>query len=140
MNKQEIRQKAIDIIDNNKIGTLATVVHDKPHSRYMTFYNEDLTLYTPTSKETHKAEELEQNPNVHVLLGYNGEGIGDEFVEIEGTADIRDSNEIKEKIWNEELERWFDGKNDPNLIVLEINPTAIRVMNDKGEPPHSVDL
>lgn len=81
MDSQKLKEKVTQVLGESKVGTLATVVGNKPHSRYMTFFNEDLTLYTPTSKETYKAEEIERNPNVHILLGYEGEGMGDAYIE-----------------------------------------------------------
>ena len=83
MDQQQLKNKVLDILDHHKVGSLATVESGKPHSRYMTFFHDGLTLYTPTSDETHKAEEIENNPNVHVLLGYNGEGFGDAYLEID---------------------------------------------------------
>ncbi|MCY7969473.1 pyridoxamine 5'-phosphate oxidase family protein [Bacillus haynesii] len=140
MDQQQLKNKVLDILDHHKIGSLATVESGKPHSRYMTFFHDGLTLYTPTSDETHKAEEIDNNPNVHVLLGYNGEGLGDAYLEITGTAKLNHSKDLKEKIWDERLERWFDGKDDPNLTVLEIEPSEIRLMNEGESTPVTLDL
>ncbi|MFY4774078.1 pyridoxamine 5'-phosphate oxidase family protein [Metabacillus sp. RGM 3146] len=140
MNQQELRDKILSIIDENKVGTLATVKNNKPHSRYMTFFNESMTLYTPTNKETHKTEEIDENPNVHILLGYDGEGVGDTFVEIEGIASIKDDNETKHKLWNKSLEPWFEGPDDPEYIVLEIKPSKIRLMNMKDNSPQTLEM
>lgn len=140
MDQQQLKNKVLDILDHHKIGSLATVESGKPHSRYMTFFHDGLTLYTPTSDETHKAEEIDNNPNVHVLLGYNGEGLGDAYLEITGTAKLNHSKDLKDKIWNEKLERWFDGKDDPNLTVLEIEPSEIRLMNEGESTPVTLDL
>lgn len=106
----------------------------------MTFSHEDLTMYTPTHKDTHKTEEIDANPHVHILLGYEGEGYGDTFVEVEGKASIEESAHYKEKLWNEHMNKWFDGPNDPNYIVLKIEPTAIRLMNDEEDSPQSLEL
>ncbi|MCJ2148510.1 pyridoxamine 5'-phosphate oxidase family protein [Bacillus sp. GM2] len=140
MDQQQLKNKVLDILDHHKIGSLATVESGKPHSRYMTFFHDGLTLYTPTSDETHKAEEIDNNPNVHVLLGYNGEGLGDAYLEITGTAKLNHSQDLKDKIWDERLERWFDGKDDPNLTVLEIEPSEIRLMNEGESTPVTLDL
>ncbi|MGJ9381946.1 pyridoxamine 5'-phosphate oxidase family protein [Salipaludibacillus sp. CF4.18] len=134
MTQQELKNKVLDIFKENKIGTLASVKNNRPHSRYMTFYNEEFTLYTPTHKNTHKAEEIKENPYVHILLGYEGEGLGDKFIEVEGKATISNSDKLKEELWKEDFENWFDGKDDPNYIVLEIKPSMIRLMNDGKEP------
>lgn len=140
MSQAELKQQILKVLDESKVGTLATVKNNKPHSRYMTFSHDELTLYTPTSNETHKTDEIEDNPNVHILLGYEGEGYGDTFVEIEGRAYVEDSAHYKEKLWNDHMKRWFEGPDDPNYIVLKIQPTAIRLMNDEEDSPQSLEL
>lgn len=65
------REKALKIIEKNNIGTLSTISGNKPVSRYMTFFNEGFILYTLTDKRTDKVEDLEENPNAFILLGYD---------------------------------------------------------------------
>lgn len=91
----DLKRKVINIISGHRTGVLSSVEHNKPHSRYMTFYNEDLTLYTPTKKDTEKVEEIEKNPYVSVLLGYEEKGQSDAYVEITGTSSINESQDLK---------------------------------------------
>ncbi|MGD6841707.1 pyridoxamine 5'-phosphate oxidase family protein [Bacillus infantis] len=140
MTNNDVKDKVLKILEDNKIGTLATVKNNKPHTRYMTFFNDELKLYTATSKETDKTEEIEENPNVHILIGYDGEGLGDEYLEIEGRASVNASEDLKEKVWNDHLKPWFDGPNDPNYIVLEIQPADVRVMNSKESTFETLEL
>ncbi|MCP3029298.1 pyridoxamine 5'-phosphate oxidase family protein [Halobacillus sp. A5] len=141
MDQQELKKKIYNIMDRHKIGTLATVKNGKPHTRYMTFSNDDeFTFYTPTHKETHKAEEIEENPNVHILIGYEGEGLGDSYLEVEGQAKIREDQKIKDWLWSEQMERWFTSKGDPDYIVLEIYPESIRLMNAGDNTPETLEL
>ncbi len=140
MEQHQIKDKATSILDSNLIGTMATVKEDKPFSRYMTFFNDDFTLYTATDKETHKVDDIEKNNRVHILLGYKGEGLEDAYLEIEGTAAIKESNDIKKKLWNDKLEAWFEGPDDPEYVVLEIKPIEIRLMNTKEGSPQLLEL
>ncbi|MCY7735891.1 pyridoxamine 5'-phosphate oxidase family protein [Bacillus safensis] len=140
MSQEELKQKVLNLLDEQKVGTLATVEQDKPHTRYMTFFHEGLTLYTPTSKETHKADEIEKNPNVHILIGYSGEGFGDTYAEIAGTATLTDDSELIDRLWSDEMEKWFKGKDDPNLVILKIDPTSIRYMNEGSRTPAELSL
>ncbi|MDW0110232.1 pyridoxamine 5'-phosphate oxidase family protein [Sporosarcina aquimarina] len=135
MNAKETAQK---ILDESHVGTMSTVEANKPFSRYMTFFHEDFTLYTATSKKTEKVDELEKNPNTHILLGYEDEGYGDAFLEIAGKVTISDDKEMKEKVWNDHMKPWFDGPEDPNLVILKVTPESIRVMNKKGEEPQTI--
>lgn len=134
------KEEALKILDKNMIGTMATVQGNKPHSRYMTFFNDNFTLYTVTSKKTHKTEELKQNPNTHILLGYDGHGFGDSFLEIEGTVIESDDESMKEKVWNKALKDWFEGPEDPDLLILKVTPSQIRLMNAKGEEPQVIEI
>ncbi|KGX92473.1 general stress protein [Pontibacillus halophilus JSM 076056 = DSM 19796] len=138
MTEQEVKQKAQEIMEKHHIGTLATVKNDKPHTRYMTFFNRDFTLYTPTDEDTHKTDEIEENPNVHILIGYEGDGYEDPYLEIEGKATMRKDKEIKQDIWNDQLNRYFEGPEDQNMVVLEIKPSIIRLMNDGKETPQTI--
>lgn len=140
MDNQQLRQEVIKVLDESKVGTLSTVQNNKPHSRYMTFFHDNLTLYTPTSKETHKAEEINNNPNVHILLGYAGEGYGDAYVEVEGTAKLNETDELKKELWNEHFAKWFEGPEDPNYVVLEIKPSLVRLMNKEDKEPQTLQL
>jgi len=134
------KELALRILEKNMVGTMATVQQNKPHSRYMTFFNDEFILYTVTSKKTHKVEEAAKNPYTHILLGYDGKGFGDSFLEIEGVIEVSDDEGMKEKVWNKALKGWFEGPDDPELIVLKITPTQIRVMNSKGKDPQIVEL
>lgn len=137
MTAKETVQK---ILDESMVGTMATVDNGKPYSRYMTFMNDGLTLYTPTNKKTEKVDELESNSHTHILLGYDGEGFGDAYVEYSGNVSISSDDELKKKLWNDQMERWFDGPEDPNLVILKIEPEAIRLMNKTGQPPEDISL
>lgn len=129
------KKAALKILKESFVGTMATVQQNKPHTRYMTFFSDEFTLYTATSKQTQKVDELEVNPHTHILIGYEGKGMGDEYLEIEGTVSISDDESVKEKVWNKHLKPWFSGPEDTNLIILKISPDSIRLMNKKGEEP-----
>lgn len=140
MSQTELKNKILEIFDSHHVGTLSTIKDEKPHSRFMTFFHDELTLMTPTSRKTHKVEDVEQNHNVHVLLGYDGEGWHDRYVEVQGTVSIDDSKETKEKLYKGEIKNWFDSPDDPNYIVLRITPETIRLMNEGENTPATLEL
>jgi general stress protein 26 len=47
---------------------------------------------------------------------------------------------LKEKIWNDKMKLWFEGPDDPNLVILVIKPSTIRLMNKSGEPPETIEF
>lgn len=131
---------AAKILEDNMVGTMATIEGDKPHSRYMTFFNDNFTLYTVTRDHTHKVEELSKNPYTHILIGYDGKGTGDEFLEIEGKVEITSDDSMREKVWNNILEGWFTGPDDKTMVILKVTPTQIKLMNSKGKDPVMVNF
>jgi general stress protein 26 len=131
---------AAKILEDNMVGTMATIEGDKPHSRYMTFFNDRFTLYTVTGDDTHKVEELSKNPFTHILIGYDGKGFGDEFLEIEGKVEISSDDSMREKVWNKVLKGWFSGPDDPKMVILKVTPSQIKLMNRKGEDPQIINF
>lgn len=141
MSQQEDIQKTIEqILDSDVVGVMSTIRNKQPYARYMTFMNRDFTLYTVTSNETDKVEELADNPYTHILLGYEGEGFDDEYVEYKGKVNIQDSKELKETLWNPHMKNWFHGPDDPNLVVLKITPIHINLMNKTTAEVKSLSL
>ncbi|MDQ0246916.1 general stress protein 26 [Bacillus fengqiuensis] len=132
---EELKNKILTILSNHKIGTLATIQDNRPYARFMMFFHEDLVLYTATNKDTHKVDEIIQNPNVHILLGYEGKGWNDSYVEIEATAAISDNQELKNKYWNDCLTEWLRSPDDPDYILLQLTPESIRYYEKAGSKP-----
>lgn len=93
-----VRDEILEVLNREKIGTMATVENGKPYSRYMTFQHEDFVLYTVTNKHSEKMEELRKNPYTHILYGYENGGFGDTYVEIEGKLTEILEDGIKNKL------------------------------------------
>ena len=140
MSQGEIKSTVEKIFEESPIGTMATVKGNKPHSRYMMFFHRNLKLYTATSKNTDKTDEIEENPFTHILIGYEGEGFGDEYVEYQGKVSFNNSEELKKELWNDDMKQYFNGPDDPELTVLEIEPIHIRLMNKKGKSPKELTI
>ncbi|SET54174.1 General stress protein 26 [Oceanobacillus limi] len=141
MSQQEVRTKVEKLLENHAVGTMATIKGNKPHTRFMTFFHDNLKLYAATSKETDKIEEIEANPYTHILIGYGGDGYGDEYVDYQGKVSVNHSEDLKKKLWTEKMEPWFESPDDPNYIILEMEPIQVRLMtNQVGDEPKEVEL
>lgn len=95
----------------------------------MIFFYDGLMIYMLISKDIYKVEEIENNLNVYILLGYDCEGFGDVYVEVVGIVKVNNLVDLKEKLWDLKLECWFDGKDDLNLVIFEIELKQIKFMN-----------
>ena len=134
------REKALKIISKNKIGVLSTVAGNKPKSYYMTFFNEGFILYTLTDKRTGKVEEIKENPNAFVLLGYEEGLLNKDYVEIEGELTLTEDQSLIEHLWSPYMNLIFDSKEDPNIIVLQLKPETVRLRGTKNDEFISINL
>jgi general stress protein 26 len=134
--ERNLQEKVEQVLDQHPVGTMATVRNDKPYSRYMTFFHDDLTLYTATNEHTHKVEDLRSNPNAHILVGQNG--TNEPHIEIEAKAEIEDSPQLKEKYWDESLRPWISGPDDSEYVLLRLQPQTILYYESPGSEPQEM--
>lgn len=133
MDNKQLEQLIIKTLDANSFGSFGTIEEgNKPKVRYMAVFHEGLNIYLATNRKTHKVEELLDNPNVFLLLGYESGGSKD-VLEIEATATVTKDEELRSKVWNKKLEPWFTGPEDPNYVILELTPTRIEYMGSNKE-------
>lgn len=128
---ETLKEKILSIIKDHKIGTMATLNGRQPYVRYMTFTNEDFTLYTTTTEESQKVMDLQENPYTHILLGYTKEDMDAPYVEI--TAKL---SEIKDDTLKLKITNFFKDifkSEDGEMVTLQLEPITIKLMND-GEP------
>jgi general stress protein 26 len=89
---------------------------------------EDGVLYFPTSLSSPKIEEIAADPRVAVTMQDKRR-----FVSITGTARILSDRQLVDRLWTEAWKVWFPkGKNDPELCLLEVLPTAAEYWDQKG--------
>ncbi|WP_369901195.1 pyridoxamine 5'-phosphate oxidase family protein [Bacillus manliponensis] len=127
-----IKEKIMSIIQNDKTGVLATIRDNKPHSSFMIFFHEDFVLYVATDRQSKKIADIEKNPNVHILLGKKSKNFDESYIEVEGTASIEEDATLKNKFWNNGLKRWLLGPEDPNYVLIKINPDTIYYIDSAG--------
>lgn len=137
----DIRDTALKVIEKDNIGVMSTVTPDnKPQARYMTFYNEGFILYTLTDKRTSKVEEIEANPHAYVLLGYEEGLFNKNFVEIEAEVSLTDDDSLIEHLWSLPMNAVFDGKDDPDILVLKLTPKHVYLRGTKNQEVEAIDL
>ncbi|XXM70635.1 pyridoxamine 5'-phosphate oxidase family protein [Lysinibacillus sphaericus] len=135
-----LKDKVKELFSHHKTGTLATIRDNKPYSRFMIFNHDDLTLYTATNEHAHKAEDIAQNPNVHILLGWDLGSDHEHYVEIEAEASVEGSAELKKKFWSEELMHWTASPDDPEYLLLKLKPVTILYYEKPGKEPQELSL
>ncbi len=134
---ETVREQILEILNKHHIGSMVTVKDNKPYARYMTFTNDDFTLFAVTEEDSSKVLDLEKNPYTHILYGYTLEDVDAPYLEIEGKVTEFKVDELKLKVTN--FFRGLFKKGESDMITIQIEPTRIRLMNKKGEPPQELE-
>ncbi|WP_437920065.1 pyridoxamine 5'-phosphate oxidase family protein [Sphingobacterium sp. LRF_L2] len=74
-------------------------------------------LWFMTSSTTHKDDEIKENPFVHVLL-QNGKELT--FLNLYGIAEVKHDTEKIHELWKDQFDSWFEGPEDPQIILLRV--------------------
>jgi len=133
---ETLREQILEILNKQNIGSMVTVKDNKPYARYMTFTNDGFTLFTMTEDDSSKVMDLEKNPYTHILYGYTLEDLDAPYLEIEGKVTDFKDDELKLKVTN--FLRGIFNKDASDMITMQIEPTCIRLMNKKGQPPQEL--
>src|SRR5215207_5684236 len=89
---------------------------------------EDGVLYFPTSLSSPKIDEIAADPRVGVTMQDKRR-----FVSITGLARIVSDRQLVDRLWSEAWKVWFpNGKDDLELCVVEVVPTAAEYWDQKG--------
>ena len=130
--REELERLISGAMDKHRYCSFATVEGNRPKARYMALFHDGLRIHLATDRRTQKVEELEANPNVYLLFGFEGKW-PTELVEIEGRASVSGDESLRRKVWNDELKMWFDGPDDPNYVILDIAPIRIEYTGKERE-------
>ncbi|MBF7016009.1 pyridoxamine 5'-phosphate oxidase family protein [Staphylococcus durrellii] len=140
MNKTQVLNEVEKILNTSRVGVLSTAHNNVPNSRYMVFYNDDLTLYTKTNIDSTKVSEFEDNPRAHILLGYDDTN-NRSFLEIDAQVEVINDQATIDWLWETQDKTFFDSKDDPELCVLKVTPNSIKIMNDDAiDSPQTINF
>lgn len=118
------REKLFKLVNKFRTGMLVTAAADgglRGRPMALAEKESDVELWFATDKDSPKIAEIEADPRVAVTLQE-----GNVFVSLTGRARVvRDRAKIEE-LWSESWKVWFEGKDDPSLVLLNFVP-------DEGE-------
>lgn len=139
MEKKEFLKSMEEIINNSKVGILATVDNEgNPHMRWMTpgfLSGRDGTLYAVTSKSFTKINQLEKNPNIEWQFQTK---TLDKIATVKGFINLIDNSALKMEVIESIGSRlsifWKLNEDPSSLIVLETVITSGQIFIPlKGE-------
>ena len=123
----DLQQRILDIIHKPQLASLATVTEqNNPWVRYVvTVGGGDLSLRCATFVDSRKAEQINNNDNVHVTCGVNSIMEMQPYLQVQGKARITTDKEERHAFWNDMLAPIFDGPDDPRYSLIIVEPYRI---------------
>ena len=88
---------------------------------------ENGTFWFVTGRDTPKMDELTAHPEALVCLQKDNQ-----FVTVAGRVEVVQDRSKVEELWSESFRVWFDGKDDPNLVLLRLVPNAGEYWDQSG--------
>ncbi len=77
------------------------------------------SIWFACQRDSQITKEVEQDG--HVFLGYTN-GSGSEWASINGSARVVDDHEKVKELWSPFWKNWFEGPEDPRVILIEVAP------------------
>ena len=120
--KQDDRDKVIELVSRAKSAMLTTMTSDGTHvSRPMAVQDAEFDgdLWFFADDRSDKAQQIQAHPQVNVSLSNDSKS---EWTSIAGTAEIVHDRAKAEQLWAKPLEAWFpDGLETPGLALIKVN-------------------
>lgn len=111
-----------------------TTLHEgELRSRPMTTLDneyEEGALWFMTGRYTEKAEELEDDARVNLAFS---EPNHNRYVSIAGTARLVRDHAKQHELWNDFAKMWFEGPDDPNIILLRVDIDGVEYWDGPGK-------
>ena len=121
LNRDEKIEKIRNIVRDNPICMMATNLIKTPFSAYpmttLDFIDKgDLIFFT--SKKATTFKEIEKDNRIQLLYANHTK---QEYLSVFAHATHILDDILLDKLWTPNMKRWFEGKQDPNLVILSVS-------------------
>ncbi len=116
------REKVKELVSRSRVGMLGTLEAGFMKFRPMSHVDidDDGNIWFFTSKDSWKAEDVQQNPTVQLIYINESDSC---YLSIEGTAHLSDDQQRMKELFNPFVKAWFPkGLKDPSLALLIVHP------------------
>jgi len=128
--QQDEKREFLELLRNFDAAMLVTERGKELRSRPMAIAEctDSGRLWFVTSVDSAKLDEITENPYVNVAMQANRQ-----FLSVSGTIRATRDRDRIDELWNDALGIWFEkGRDDPQLILLEVVPTYAEYWDRSG--------
>ena len=134
---KKLKERILKIFEKDQLASLATITPDgKPWVRFVTLIaKSDFPLVFGTDIRSRKIQHIRNNAEVHITCGNLKPPDDSVYLQIQAHATISTDVKTKRAYWNEEWIRYLKGPDDPNYIVVQIEPYRIEFFGPESFDP-----
>ncbi len=127
----DIEKKFWKELKSDMTVMLALVGVDSGHARPMTAQldGEEGPIWFFGSKDSELGTRLNAVGNAPAVFSFAGKD-HKLFASVTGTLSEESSREMIERLWNPFVAAWYDGKDDPKLLLMRMNPEEGQIWLD----------
>jgi general stress protein 26 len=124
-------QKVVDLINDTKIGMVATLdeggkIVSRPLVVQQVETDGDMWFFT--HRDTSQVSHVRSEPSVNVSFSQR-----DSWVSVSGVAEVVEDQAKAEELWNPMVEAWFpDGPATPGLVFLRVDADSAEYWDTPG--------
>ncbi|HYO40598.1 MAG TPA: pyridoxamine 5'-phosphate oxidase family protein [Nocardioidaceae bacterium] len=129
--QQDLQDKVRRLIRSTKLAMLTSVDPDgtlvsKPMATQDVDF--DGTVWFISERESHKARNIERNPQVNVAYASN-----DSWVSVAGTAEVVDDHAKLRELWDSFTGAWLEGgPENPNNVLIKVTGRSAEYWDSPG--------
>ncbi len=139
---KSLKELILDVINGDPIACLATVTETgKPWVRYVSIRaGEDLLIKFATFVNSRKVAQIKANPEVHITCGVTQGNQTNEYIQVEGRAEITRDPDERHSFWTDGYKAYFTGPDDPNYTIVIVRPYRIELNTGDSPKPEILEL
>ncbi|MFK7850534.1 MAG: pyridoxamine 5'-phosphate oxidase family protein [Akkermansiaceae bacterium] len=121
---EEAIEKLQDLVSKSNTCMFASNLSEVPlHVSPMRVQEADYDgrLWFFSEADSTRNKHINADPRVQLIFTNTPEM---EFLTVYGTATITTDKKLIDRLWNGVVEAWFDGKDDPNITIICVQPAA----------------
>ena len=133
----DLKSKILEKMKAPTLASFASITTDgKPWARYVVVKaDDDMNIWFATFKGSRKVQHIDQNREIHLLLGVEDMLSAVSWLQIQGRAEILEDAATKNAVWYDMLETIFTGPDDPNYVVCKVIPYRVEYFTMNQREP-----
>ena len=138
--ERELEQKFWKALKSDRTVMMGVDGMEDGHSRPLTAMiegDEGGTIWFFIGKPNAIVEHLSQHRRAIAAFSSKGHDL---FASVRGTLSLSHDRAVIDRLWNPFIAAWFDGKDDPKLVLLRFDPEQAEIWSNENNLLASVKM